>query len=72
MNFRIFYKENRYLQYINPLSDHTLTMNITYEQSYNIFSHQTLESLQYNAALVITDAICGTSKEKLYNKFGLE
>ena len=31
-----------------------------------------LESLQHNAALAITDAIRGTSKEKLYNELGLE
>ena len=31
-----------------------------------------LESLQYNAASAITDAIRVTSKEKLYNELGLE
>ena len=31
----------------------------------------TVESIQYNAALAITGAIKGTSKEKLYNKLGL-
>ena len=32
----------------------------------------TVESFQYNAALAITGVIKGTSKEKLYNEFGLE
>ena len=31
-----------------------------------------LDSVQYNAALAITGAIGGTSKEKLYDKLGLE
>ena len=34
--------------------------------------HQRLESLQYNAALAITGAIRGTSKEKLYIELRLE
>ena len=31
-----------------------------------------IESVQYNAALVITGAIKGTSKEKLYQELGFE
>ena len=31
-----------------------------------------IESVQYNAALAITGAIRGTSKEKLYQEFGFE
>ena len=31
-----------------------------------------MESIQYNAALAITDAIRGTSREKLYRELGLE
>ena len=34
--------------------------------------HQKLELLQYNACLAITGAIRGTSREKLYEKLGLE
>ena len=37
-----------------------------------LFFHQRLESLQYNAALVITVAVRGTSKENLYSELGLE
>ena len=37
-----------------------------------IFSHQKIESLQYNAALAITGAIRGTLKEKIYQELGLE
>ena len=39
--------------------------DILYEQAYMSF-HQKLESIQYNACLVITGAIRGTSKKKLY------
>ena len=46
--------------------------DIIYDQTYNTSFHQRLESLQYNAALAITGAIRGTSKEKLYNELGLE
>ena len=45
---------------------------IIYDQSYNTYFHQRLESLQYNAALAITGAIRGTLTEKLYNELGLE
>ena len=31
-----------------------------------------MESIQYNAALAITGAICGSSREKLYQELGLE
>ena len=31
-----------------------------------------IEPIQYKAALFITDAIRGTSKEKLYQELGLE
>ena len=34
--------------------------------------HHKLEFIQYNACLAITGAIRGTSKEKLYQKLGLE
>ena len=37
-----------------------------------IFFHQKTESLQCNAALAITGAIRGTSKEKIYQELGLE
>ena len=34
--------------------------------------HQKIESLQYNAALAITGAISGTSREKIYQELGLK
>ena len=68
--FRTSYQGNRYLQYVNPLSDHTLIILTLFTT--NTSFHQKLEALQYNAALAIAGAIPGTSKEKLYNKLGLE
>ena len=46
--------------------------NIIYDQAYNIAFYQKIESIQYNAALVITGAISGTSREKLYYELGFE
>ena len=46
--------------------------DIIYDQVYNISFHQKIESIQYNAALVITGAISGTSREKLYYELGFE
>ena len=34
--------------------------------------HQKMDSVQYNAALAITGAIRGTSREKLFQELGLE
>ena len=42
------------------------------DQHYNNSFHQKLESVQYNAALAITGAIRGSSREKLYQELGLE
>ena len=46
--------------------------DIIYGQSYNISFHEKLKLLHYNACLIITGAIRGTSKEKLYKETGLE
>ena len=43
-----------------------------YDQAYNSAFHDKLESIQYNACLVITGAIRGTSREKIYQELGLE
>ena len=46
--------------------------DIIYDQAFNNCFHQKNESLQYNAALAITDAIRGMSREKIYQELGLE
>ena len=46
--------------------------DVIFDQAFNNSFHQSLESIQYNAALVITGAIRGTSKAKLYQELGFE
>ena len=46
--------------------------DIIYDQVYNVSFPQKIESIQYNAALAITGAIRGTSREKLYLELGFE
>ena len=46
--------------------------DVIYDQPSNNSFSDKIESIQYNAALAITEAIRGTSKEKLYNELGLE
>ena len=43
-----------------------------YEKAYNSFFHETIESVQYNACLAVTEAIRSTSKEKIHDELGLE
>ena len=46
--------------------------DIIYDQACNLSFHQILESIQYNAAVTLTRAIRGSSREKLYQELGLE
>ena len=45
---------------------------VIYDQPNNPRLSDQIECVQYNTALTITSAIRGTSKEKLYQEFGLE
>ena len=47
-------------------------VDVIFDQTFNNSFHQRLESIHYNAALAITGAIKGTSKEKLYQELGFE
>ena len=47
-------------------------VDILYDQVFNDAFHEKLESIQYNAALAITSAIRGSSREKLYQELGFE
>ena len=58
-----------YKVFIRPHLDYS---DILYDQAYNIFFHQKLEAILYNACLAITGAIWGTLKEKPYQELGLE
>ena len=46
--------------------------DVAYDQPSNDAFSNKLETVQYNAALAITGAIKGTSREKLYQELGLE
>ena len=39
---------------------------ILYDQTFKASFHQKLEKLQYSARIAVTGAICGTSKEKIF------
>ena len=56
-----------YKSFIRPHLDYA---DIVYNQPNN--SSEKVESLEYNAALAITGAIKGSSKEKLYQELGFE
>ena len=58
-----------YRAFVRP---HLVYGDIIYDQTYNDSFHQKMESVQYNAALAITGAIRGTSRENLYQELGLE
>ena len=56
--------------FTQPLLDYG---GIIYDQAYNTSFHQNVESIQYHAALAITGAVKGTSREeKLYQELGFE
>ena len=58
-----------YKSYIGPQLDYG---DIIYVQTFNMLFQQKLETTQYNAALPITGAISGFSREKLYQELGSE
>ena len=58
-----------YKSFVRPHLDYG---DVIYDQGYNKSFHQKVETIQYNAALAITGAIRGTSREKLYQELGLE
>ena len=46
--------------------------DMIYDQTFNMSFQQKMEMIQYNAALAITGAIRGSSREKLFQELGLE
>ena len=58
-----------YKAFIRPHLDYG---NAHYDQAFNNSFHVKMESIQYNACLAITEAIRGTSREKIYKELGLE
>ena len=58
--------------YKSFLRSHRDYGDVIYDRTFNDSFQNMLESFQYNAALAITRAITGSSREKLYQKLGLE
>ena len=58
-----------YKSFIRSILDYA---DIIYDQPYNFSIINRIESIQYNAALAITGAIRGSSRDKIYNELGLE
>ena len=58
-----------YKSFVRPYLDY---VDIIYDQPNNSLLSDKIETIQYNVALVITGAIRGTSKGKLYKELGLE
>ena len=58
-----------YKAFLRPLVDYG---DINYDQPQNESLCDKLESVQYKAALAITGAIQGTSRDKRYHELGLE
>ena len=57
-----------YCSFIRPHLDYG---DVIYDQPENELFSSKIESVQYNVPLVITEAIRGTSQEKLYQELGL-
>ena len=58
-----------YKAFLRPLIDYR---DIIYDQPHNESFCEKIESVQYKAALAITGALQGTSREKIYQELGLE
>ena len=58
-----------YKSFIRPHLDYG---DMIYDQTFNMSFQQKMETIQYNAALAITGAIRGSSREKRYQELGLE
>ena len=58
-----------YKSFLRPHVDYG---DVIYDHAFNEAFQNKLESVQYNAALTITGAIRGSSREKLYQELGLE
>ena len=58
-----------YKVFLRPLTDYG---DIIYDQPNNDSFCEKLKSVQYKAALAITDAIQGTSRDRIYAELGLE
>ena len=58
-----------YKSFLRPPLDYE---DVIYDRAFNESFQNKLESVQHDAALAITEAIRGSSREKLYQELGLE
>ena len=58
-----------YKDFLRSLTDYG---DIIYDQPQNKYFSEKLESVQYKAALAITGAVQGTSRDDIYQELGLE
>ena len=58
-----------YKSFVRPNLDYA---DIIYDKPLNESLKRKIEMVQYNAALIITGAFKGTSRDKIYQEFGLE
>ena len=58
--------------YKSFIRSHLEYRDIVFDQAFNKWFHDNLESIQYNASLAMTGAIRGTSKGKLYQELAFE
>ena len=58
-----------YKSFVRPNLDYA---DIIYDKPFNESFKTKIEMIQYRAALVITGAIKGTSRDRLYQEIGLE
>ena len=58
-----------YELFIRPLLDY---VDVIYDPTFSMSFQQKMETIQDNAALAITGAIRGSSKQKLYQELGLD
>ena len=58
-----------YKMFVRPHLDYA---DIIYDRPNNELFKRKLEPVQYNAALAITGAITGTSRDKIFNELGIE
>ena len=58
-----------YKAFVRPHLDYG---DIIYDEAFNETFHQKLESIQYSACVALSEAIRGSSREKIYHQLGTE
>ena len=58
-----------YKAFVRPHLDYS---DIIYDEAFNETFHQKLESIQYSACVALSEAIRGSSREKIYHQLGME